>query len=165
LPLRLLTVSIVVEEVAMLADLFRTIALDVMDVNRTEVDVVGSKQEGEEDKKKLLLMVMMPQLMMLMVLPLTMLMVLPLTMLMVLPPLTRDPVLTMMNMEVAQPQMMRMVLQLRNMVPQLMMLMVLPLTMLMVHPLTMLMVHPPLTRDLVLHLMTIAMMTTLLKFL
>jgi len=51
LPLLLLTVSIVVEELAM-ADLFRTIALDVMDVNRTEVDVVGSKQEGEEDKKK-----------------------------------------------------------------------------------------------------------------
>ena len=49
----LLTVSIVLEEVAT-ADLFRTIALDVMDVNRTEVDVVGSKLAGEEDKKKLL---------------------------------------------------------------------------------------------------------------
>merc|ERR1712106_948748 len=51
----------------------------------------------------------------------------------------RDPVLTMMNMEVAQPQMM-----------------------LMVHQLTMLMV--PLQRDPVLHLMT-TMMTTLLRFL
>jgi len=88
LPLWLLTVSIALEEVAT-ADLFRTIALDVMDVNRTEVDVVGPKLEGEEGKKKLLL-VMMLQLMMPMVLQLRnmalllmMLMVLQLMMLMV----------------------------------------------------------------------------------
>merc|ERR1711892_1368049 len=58
-------VSIVLEEVAT-ADLFRTIALDamdVMDVNRIEVDVVGPKLAGEEDKKMLLLLVMMLQLM------------------------------------------------------------------------------------------------------
>merc|ERR1711892_199330 len=97
-------------------------------------------------------MAMMPQLMMLMVLPLTMLMVLLLTMLMV-PLQMRDPVLTMMNMEVAQPQMMLMVHQLRNMVLPQMMLMVLPLLRSMVLQLTMLMV--PLQRDPVLHLMTI----------
>merc|ERR1712128_6679 len=73
-------------------------------------------------------------------------MVLLLTMLMV-PLQMRDPVLTMMNMEVAQPQMMLMVLQLlRSMVLQLTMLMV------------------PLRKDPVLHLMT-TMMTTLLRFL
>merc|ERR1711874_144221 len=54
------------EEGAM-ADLFRTIALDVMDVSRTELDVVDSKLEGEEDRKKKLLLVMMPLQMMLMV--------------------------------------------------------------------------------------------------
>merc|ERR1711874_951311 len=66
LPSWLLTVSTVLEEVAM-ADLFRTIALDVMDVSRTELDVVDSKLEGEEDRKKKLLLVMMPLQMMLMV--------------------------------------------------------------------------------------------------
>merc|ERR1712036_122057 len=64
-PLWLLTDSTVLEEVAT-ADLFRIIALDVEDVNRTDWDVVGSKLVGEEDRKKLLL-VMMHQLMMPMV--------------------------------------------------------------------------------------------------
>ena len=140
LPLSLLTVSIVLEEVAT-ADLFRTIALDVMDVNRTEVDVVGSKLAGEEDKKKLL-PVMMLQLEMPMVLLLMMPMALLLMMPMVLPlkvPLTMKtmeaelmilmvPQLELMMLMVPQLElMMLMVLQL-----QLMMLMVLQLMMLMV---------------------------------
>merc|ERR1712036_107442 len=56
-PLWLLTDSTVLEEVAT-ADLFRIIALDVEDVNRTDWDVVGSKLVGEEDRKKLLLVTM-----------------------------------------------------------------------------------------------------------
>jgi len=87
----LLTVSIVVEEVAT-ADLFSTNALDVEDVNRTDLDVVGSKLVGEEDRKKLLL-VMMHQLMILMV-PQLRNMVLPLMMLMVPP---QKDLLTMMT--------------------------------------------------------------------
>merc|ERR1712036_145320 len=47
-PLWLLTDSTVLEEVAT-ADLFRIIALDVEDVNRTDWDVVGSKLVGEEE--------------------------------------------------------------------------------------------------------------------
>ena len=64
----LLTAFIAVEEVAT-ADLFKIIALDAMDVTRTEVDVVGSNLEDVEDKRKLLLdmtllllMLMVPQL-------------------------------------------------------------------------------------------------------
>merc|ERR1712036_48597 len=108
-PLWLLTDSTVLEEVAT-ADLFRIIALDVEDVNRTDWDVVGSKLVGEEDRKKLLL-VMMHQLMMPMVPQLRSM----------APPLKLLVTMTMKK------QVVPMILtepQLRNMVPLLMMLMV-----------------------------------------
>jgi len=132
----LLTVSIVVEEVAT-ADLFSTNALDVEDVNRTDLDVVGSKLVGEEDRKKPLL-VMMHQLLMLMV-PQLRSMALLLMMLMVLPQPQR-PLVTMMIMKQVVP-MTLMVPQLKSMVPLLMILMVLQLRN-MVLPLMMLMVLP-----------------------
>ena len=94
----LLTDSTVLEEVAT-ADLFRIIALDVEDVNRTDWDVVGSKLVGEEDRKKLLL-VMMHQLMMPMV-PQLRSMALLLMMLMV-PPL-KPPVTTTTMKQVVFP--------------------------------------------------------------
>jgi len=70
----LLMDSTVLEEVAM-ADLFRTIALDVVDVSKIKVGAVGDKLADEEDKM-LLVLVMMLLLGMLMVLQLKILMVL-----------------------------------------------------------------------------------------
>merc|ERR1711874_960726 len=135
LPSWLLTVSTVLEEVAM-ADLFRTIALDVMDVSRTELDVVDSKLEGEEDRKKKLLLVMMPLQMMLMVHQLKNMVLL----------LLMRHLVTMRTMTTeVVPLMILTVPQLRNMVLLPMMLMVLPLknTALLLMMLTPLLKDPP----------------------
>ena len=148
----LLTAFIAVEEVAT-ADLFKIIALDAMDVTRTEVDVVGSNLEDVEDKRKLLLdmtllllMLMVPQLKNMVPLQM-MLMALLLKALLTMSMMTTVAVLLLL---------MLMVPLLKNMVLLLTMPMVLQLLMPMVPLLLMPMV---LLRDLLI------MMTTVLMFL
>lgn len=152
MPLWLLTAFIAVEEVAT-ADLFKIIALDAMDVTRTEVDVVGSNLEDVEDKRKLLLdmtllllMLMVPQLKNMVPLQM-MLMALLLKALLTMSMMTTVAVLLLL---------MLMVPLLKNMVLLLTMPMVLQLLMPMVPLLLMPMV---LLRDLLI------MMTTVLMFL
>jgi len=116
-------VSIVLEEVAM-ADLFRTIAMDVLDVRITEVDVVDSKLEGEEDKMMVLLLVMMLQLTMHTVL---LLMSMVLLLMSMVPLLLMKAQLTMTMKQVVLLLMKRMVLLLQNMELQLMLMVLLPL--------------------------------------
>jgi len=119
----LLMVFIVLEEVAM-ADLFRTIAMDVLDVRITEVDVVDSKLEGEEDKMMVLLLVMMLQLTMHTVL---LLMSMVLLLMSMVPLLLMKAQLTMTMKQVVPLLMKHMVLLLQNMELQLMLMVLLPL--------------------------------------
>jgi len=121
LPLWLLMVFIVLEEVAM-ADLFRTIAMDVLDVRTTEVDVVDSKLAGEEDKMMVLLLVMMLQLLTPTVLLLTSMVLLQMTHMV---PLLKAQLTMIMRRQVVPLLMMHMVLQLKNMEPQLMLMVLL----------------------------------------
>jgi len=121
LPLWLLMVFIVLEEVAM-ADLFRTIAMDVLDVRTTEVDVVDSKLAGEEDKMTVLLLVMMLQLLTPTVLLLMSMVLLQMTHMV---PLLKAQLTMIMRRQVVPLLMMHMVLQLKNMEPQLMLMVLL----------------------------------------
>jgi len=121
LPLWLLMVFIVLEEVAM-ADLFRTIAMDVLDVRTTEVDVVDSKLAGEEDKMMVLLLVMMLQLLTPTVLLLMSMVLLQMTHMV---PLLKAQLTMIMRRQVVPLLMMHMVLQLKNMEPQLMLMVLL----------------------------------------
>jgi len=121
LPLWLLMVFIVLEEVAM-ADLFRTIAMDVLDVRTTEVDVVDSKLAGEEDKMTVLLLVMMLQLLTPTVLLLMSMVLLQMTHMV---PLLKAQLTMIMRRQVVPLLMMHMVPQLKNMEPQLMLMVLL----------------------------------------
>jgi len=121
LPLWLLMVFIVLEEVAM-ADLFRTIAMDVLDVRTTEVDVVDSKLAGEEDKMTVLLLVMMLPLLTPTVLLLMSMVLLQMTHMV---PLLKAQLTMIMRRQVVPLLMMHMVPQLKNMEPQLMLMVLL----------------------------------------
>ena len=102
----LLTAFIAVEEVAT-ADLFKIIALDAMDVTRTEVDVVGSNLEDVEDKRKLLLdmtllllMLMVPQLkntVLLLTMPMVLQLLMPMVPLLLMPMVLLRDLLIMMT--------------------------------------------------------------------